>query len=235
MAQVTLYDASDPGTFVIFPVTPSPQVNDASVKLSWSVARRGGISRPHGRNERTYTFDALLPGWADAYQPYTAYYQHPEDILAQLRDWHAPVAKQGTKLRLVIQREHEVQDQTVYIDTLKATPDVRGGYVVSLGLTEWRTMVVLLDGEQDQATTEGDSNLAESEPAPPDTPDQYAVQDGDTLYDIAASQLGDGERWPEIADLNGIDDPENLQIGTVLQLPSSSPGEADTNDADQES
>lgn len=233
-----LYDTADPGSAVVFPITPSVEANDASVKLSWSVARRGGISRPHGRNERTYNFTAILPGTADAAMPYVFIYTDPDQILAQLREWHAPIAKQGTRLKMVLERGTQIKDEVVYIDTLKAVPDVRGGWVVSIGLTEWRSILVMLDGEQDQsagdaAGTGEDSSGNDVEPAPPDEPDQYAVQDGDTLWDIAATHLGDPQRWQEIADLNGVDDPENLQIGTVLQLPSSSPGQADTDDQDQ--
>lgn len=50
--------------------------------------------------------------------------------------------------------------------------------------------------------------------------DTYTVRSGDTLYGIAQRFLGDGSRWTEIANMNGIDDPTELQIGTVLDLPS---------------
>jgi nucleoid-associated protein YgaU len=56
----------------------------------------------------------------------------------------------------------------------------------------------------------------------------YTVQGGDTLYSIAAAQLGDGNRWPEIAKANnltqsGTDKDGNpvymLRIGQPLQIP----------------
>lgn len=47
----------------------------------------------------------------------------------------------------------------------------------------------------------------------------YTVKAGDTLSLIAAQQLGDANRWQEIADLNGIQDPRALRVGQVLQLP----------------
>lgn len=54
------------------------------------------------------------------------------------------------------------------------------------------------------------------------------VEPGDTLWTIAATQLGDGARYPEIVDLNrgvpqpdgsGLTDPDLIRPGWVLRLP----------------
>jgi hypothetical protein len=42
---------------------------------------------------------------------------------------------------------------------------------------------------------------------------------GESLSDIAARELGDASRWPEIAKLNGLRDPANVSPGQVLRLP----------------
>jgi hypothetical protein len=52
----------------------------------------------------------------------------------------------------------------------------------------------------------------------------YVVEQGDTLFSIAASQLGDGSRWPEIYDLNkGVigNNPALILPGQKLQIPAS--------------
>ncbi len=46
----------------------------------------------------------------------------------------------------------------------------------------------------------------------------YVVVKGDTLYSIAARELGKGTRWKEIAELNGIG-PDGLVAGRTLRLP----------------
>ena len=63
-------------------------------------------------------------------------------------------------------------------------------------------------------------------PPPPPPPQQappatayYTVVRGDTLWAIAIAYYGNGNRWSEIADANGITDPRALQIGTVLRIP----------------
>ncbi|KAB7740052.1 LysM peptidoglycan-binding domain-containing protein [Nostocoides sp. F2B08] len=50
---------------------------------------------------------------------------------------------------------------------------------------------------------------------------RYTVRSGDSLSRIAATHLGDGDRWPELVDLNPAlaEDPDLIFAGTVLRLP----------------
>ncbi|TEB09299.1 LysM peptidoglycan-binding domain-containing protein [Pelotomaculum propionicicum] len=56
-----------------------------------------------------------------------------------------------------------------------------------------------------------------SSPAP--SGNTYVVKEGDTLWDLAVQRCGDGTRWREIADANGIMDPTTLQIGQEIVIP----------------
>lgn len=47
--------------------------------------------------------------------------------------------------------------------------------------------------------------------------DDYGA--GEDLLSIAARELGDASRWPEIAKLNGLRDPRSIRPGQVLRLP----------------
>ena len=49
----------------------------------------------------------------------------------------------------------------------------------------------------------------------------YVVKSGDTLSSIAARVLGNVALWPTIASANNIRDPNNIQVGQVLIMPSS--------------
>lgn len=84
-----------------------------------------------------------------------------------------------------------------------------------------------------QTSTSTADETQEAAPVTTATQDQaaaptYTVQDGDSLWQIAESQLGQGERWPEIANLNyGVEQPDGwsldsqhwLNAGWVLTLP----------------
>jgi len=47
----------------------------------------------------------------------------------------------------------------------------------------------------------------------------YTVKQNDTLWRIAASELGNSERYREITKLNSMTNGDNLTVGTVLKLP----------------
>lgn len=47
----------------------------------------------------------------------------------------------------------------------------------------------------------------------------YVVRQGDTLSKIAARELGNFRRWKDIADLNGLRDPNRIRVGQRLRLP----------------
>ena len=47
----------------------------------------------------------------------------------------------------------------------------------------------------------------------------YVVKKGDTLTEIARQELGDAQEWRHIAELNRIDEPKKLAVGTRLELP----------------
>jgi nucleoid-associated protein YgaU len=49
----------------------------------------------------------------------------------------------------------------------------------------------------------------------------YTVRDGDSLWKIAADQLGNGSRYPEITKLNDdvLSDEDSLTVGMTLRMP----------------
>lgn len=69
----------------------------------------------------------------------------------------------------------------------------------------------------------GSTSAPEPAPTPAPSPQQsgrsYTVKPGDSLWAIAARELGDGSRFREIATLNGIANPSSISVGVTLQLP----------------
>lgn len=72
-----------------------------------------------------------------------------------------------------------------------------------------------------QAETSGPAAAARPAPVEDDEPATYTVRRGDHLSGISARLLGDPDRYPAIAALNGdrIDDPDLIRPGWTLELP----------------
>lgn len=56
------------------------------------------------------------------------------------------------------------------------------------------------------------------------TPSTYTVKYGDTLWDIALRYLGSGTKYQYLADINGIEDPNNIHVGQKIKLTKDSSG-----------
>lgn len=131
-------------------------------------------------------------------------------------------------------------------DTLPATPPTRV-HVVQPGEDWWAIAAqVLGDGAQWRTIAEQNPRLAgdiltpgmdvlvpaapAAHEAPPPTPAREStagfrlvtVVAGDSLWTLAQRWLGDGHRWPQIAAANPelISDPDQIEIGWVLKIPS---------------
>jgi nucleoid-associated protein YgaU len=54
------------------------------------------------------------------------------------------------------------------------------------------------------------------------------VEEGDSLYRLAARYLGDGNKWPQLQKLNAdqLGDSENVQVGMVIKIAPDEPAPA---------
>lgn len=91
---------------------------------------------------------------------------------------------------------------------------------VTISLLEYVEADVLVAAAVPSPAVRLNQTIAAASPAPPPTSGRtHTVQYGDTLWAIAQKELGAGKRYTEIAELNGIRDPNNVPVGTVLKIP----------------
>lgn len=77
------------------------------------------------------------------------------------------------------------------------------------------TQLKLVDSEDGAVTVQKETQREVTQPAPK----TYTVAKNDRLWDIAKKCLGNGDKYKEIASLNGLSNPSLIYPGQVLQLP----------------
>ena len=63
------------------------------------------------------------------------------------------------------------------------------------------------------------SQLSQTRRESADHTKRLALREGENLASLAAREYGDPSKWRVIAQANGIDDPENIAAGTLVELP----------------
>jgi hypothetical protein len=74
---------------------------------------------------------------------------------------------------------------------------------ISLSLKEYKTLAEMVS---EQTSTSGDR------------PQTHTVSDGETVTDIAEQSGGDGSDWRDMAEGNGVDNPEVLEAGQIIEM-----------------
>ena len=92
-------------------------------------------------------------------------------------------------------------------------------------IPELDSMVDIEDVQQEPLTEEPsveqgqEENKGDELPSPEPTSQKYLIQKGDSLLRILRKYYGDDSRLAEICDVNGIADPNNIQVGQTILLP----------------
>ena len=73
------------------------------------------------------------------------------------------------------------------------------------------------DGEGDDAKKNNESSTTASSTS--GAGKEYTIKDGDTLWTIAQSQLGNGADYQKILDANGLKESDTLKPGSKIKIP----------------
>lgn len=100
----------------------------------------------------------------------------------------------------------------------------RGGEVgdiyYSLELKKFKNYAARkVDIKKDVTGTAATISVTDTREGSPPKPNTYIVIEGDTLWHIAKKILGEGSRYREIAELNGISNPDRIYVGQALNIP----------------
>lgn len=206
---------------VLLPVTPEAmQLKANGTNETIVLMDRGEVNILKKRGLTDVTFDALLPNARYPFARYPDGYHGADyyiSLLEGLKDSLAPfqfvVSREtaggrwlyGTSLKV------SLEEFTVKEDAGKYGTDM----LVSVKLKQYRDYGTKTCRIRDNASMVVPAREASG--APSGT--SHVVGDGESLWEIAKKDYGDGSRYQELQEANGIPDPNNLPAGQVIQIP----------------
>lgn len=213
-------------------------VSDETSMQGYDIITRGEVQIPKGMKLKRVSWEGVLPGK----RTYNSPSGQASDLLNDLAGgslteklggalgwlapfkWEEPLAtlgklrrwqKSGDLLGLTITRTGI--DLDVYLTSLEATHQGGAGdiaYRIQFVAAEpLKVGVKPADASQDGKSPE----LNERKEAPP--ADTATIKEGDTMWEMAERQYGDGSQWTKIQEANPGMDPYALPIGGTLKIP----------------
>ena len=177
------------------------------------------ITRPPGLAE--ISIDVVLPQMDYPCAMWDGSVEDAEEFISRLQD----LKESGDTFEFIVIRDSFDTNMDVTLEDYKVSDDVKEGLdlVVSITMKEARhygTKIMNFAIVPEQPIPAGASPEPERPAAQPQVK-TYTVKSGDCLWNIAKKQLGDGNRWKEIHNLNldKISNPNLIHAGLVLVMP----------------
>lgn len=211
------------GKQILLPVTPAEiRTKTGNRNKTAYILQCGEINLAKKAGLQEICFTALLPGCQYSFVQTEDGFHEPEYFLNCFREYKAS----AKPVQLILFRR--LMDGTqlfcgnidVLLEEYTATEKggEQGDFWVEMLWKEWKAAksirysiktesngqsVMIEKGQEREAKTPAGS---------------YTVQVGDSLWKIAQRQLGDGTKFREIASKNGIQNPDLIYPGQILQL-----------------
>ena len=177
------------------------------------------ITRPPGLAE--ISIDVVLPQMDYPCAMWDGSVEDAGEFISRLQD----LKESGDAFEFIIIRDSFDTNMDVTLEDYKVSDDVKEGLdlVVSITMKEARhygTKIMNFAIVPEQPIPAAASPEPERPAAQPQVK-TYTVKSGDCLWNIAKKQLGDGNRWKEIHNLNldKISNPNLIHAGLVLVMP----------------
>ena len=177
------------------------------------------ITRPPGLAE--ISIDVVLPQMDYPCAMWDGSVEDAEEFISRLQD----LKESGDTFEFIVIRDSFDTNMDVTLEDYKVSDDVKEGLdlVVSITMKEARhygTKIMNFAIVPEQPIPAAASPEPERPAARPQVK-TYTVKSGDCLWNIAKKELGDGNRWKEIHNLNldKISNPNLIHAGLVLVMP----------------
>lgn len=199
--------STDDGQFELAVNPKQIQVSSDNGDKSIELLNIGTVMLPGHRNPVKITIQTFLPA------PGSPFYKGiaPDSMIRMVDK-----AKNGLKsIRLIISGtnvNHRFIVNSAAATYIEGQKDVQ----VAWSFTEDRfSNITAVASMANRYTATGLNQRPDTQ----ETPKSVTVKSGDTLWGFAVKYYGDGTRWQDIAQRNGVNDPKTLPVGKVLEIP----------------
>lgn len=220
---------------ILLPLTPSKmQIKVNNKNKTMTLLNDGEINILKSPGLSEISFDFILP---NVKYPFSIYkgnkFRNAEYFLKKLEK----LKTQRKAFRFIVVREVQSGDNLfdtnmqVSLEDYTITDDAENGSDISVSIklkqykvysTKTITIIEPIVNTTTSAAPTPTPVVAppvEARPVEsPPTPQTYTVVEGDCLWNICKQYLGDGSKYQEIADLNGIANPNLIYPGQVIKL-----------------
>jgi len=187
------------------------KVSSEARMQTYDIMNTGEHKIPLGENLTVFSWTAKLPGEKRKDAPYVKAWRPPIEIQQIL----SGIKHKGQKCKLLITDTPVNHD--VYLSSYNMTySGGHGDYDYDIEFTNALNLTVFTENEL-KLTVNSPKNAVVRPAA--QKAKTYKVKPKDSLWKIAQKELGNGSKYPQIAKLNGISNPNKLKVGQVLKLP----------------
>lgn len=206
---------------VLLPITPKQlQIKIKNQNKTIELINFGQVNilKTPGLSEINFDFSVPIVGkypFARELQSPQYYFSVLENLKTQLKPFKFTVLRQ-----ISANKSEFATSMMVTLEDYEIVEDADNGFDVTFKINlkqyrEYSTQTVEVKQNSDGSLTSTKQTPRQTTKTPAKT---YTVKSGDTLWNIAKKQLGDGSKYKDLATLNNISNPNFLTVGQVLKL-----------------
>lgn len=210
----------DTGDYMTFPMLPEAITVECGTRFqSYDIMNVGEIKIPLGEELTRFSWKCKIPGKKRQMKNGGVFLNSfiiVEKDPKAMEEWFSYLRNSNIKCRLLI-TETPV-NHNVYLENYTMT--YAGGF------GDYDCDISFIHAKELKVSTENPTAHTAKASVPPEnarpsksSDSSYTVKSGDTLWDIAQKVLGKGSRYTEIAELNGISNPNIIKQGQTIRLP----------------
>ncbi|MDE5698171.1 MAG: LysM peptidoglycan-binding domain-containing protein [Lachnospiraceae bacterium] len=199
--------STDGGQFELAVNPKQIQLSSDNGDKSIDLLNIGTVMLPGHRNPVKISIQTFLPA------PGSPFYRgvSPDSMISMVEK-----AKNGQKSIRIIISGTNVNHKFIVNSAAATYTEGQNDVQVAWSFTEDRfSSITVVASMANRYTATGLSQRPDTQ----ETPKSVTVKVGDTLWGFAVQYYGDGTRWQDIAQQNGIIDPKKLPVGKVLEIP----------------